>query len=142
MIIRNAKMGDYGAIALIEKECFAHPWSEADIEASHSLDCEFLVAVRGGEVVGYCGAQVSDGGYITNVAVSRNHRKKGVAKALISEMIRLCKLKGLPFLTLEVRVSNAPAIALYETLGFEKLGKRPNFYTDPKEDAFIYTLNF
>ncbi len=141
MIIKPIEKEDIKKIALIEKECFSHPWSEKDIEESMNSDCVFFIAEEG-EALGYVGIQISDGGYITNVAVAENARKKGVGKALMEKAAAYIKERGLPFLTLEVRVSNAPAIALYEKMGMENLGKRPGFYSDPKEDAFIYTLYF
>lgn len=142
MIIKPIEKEDIEVIALIERECFSHPWSARDIEESMNADCVFFIAKEDKEALGYVGIQISDGGYITNVAVLKSARKKGVGKALMEKAIEYIKEKSLPFLTLEVRISNAPAITLYEKIGMKNLGKRPNFYSDPKEDAFIYTLYF
>ena len=101
----------------------------------------FLVAERDGAAVGYVGCQtVLDEGYITNVAVSPDCRRQGVARALLDELKARAVQAGLSFVTLEVRASNAPAIALYEGAGFVRVGVRKNFYTAPTEDAVLMTL--
>ena len=101
----------------------------------------FLVAERGGQAVGYVGCQtVLDEGYITNVAVSPDCRRQGIARALIAKLTDEARAAGLAFVTLEVRASNAPAIALYEGAGFGRVGVRKNFYTAPTEDAVLMTL--
>ena len=80
-----------------------------------------------------------DEGYITNVAVSPAHRRKGVAAKLLAELRVRAEERALAFITLEVRVSNAPAIALYENAGYVPVGTRRNFYSAPKEDALLMT---
>ena len=101
----------------------------------------FLVAERDGQAVGYVGCQtVLDEGYITNVAVSPDARRQGIARTLIEKLTAEARAAGLAFVTLEVRVSNAPAIALYEGAGFGRVGVRKNFYTAPTEDAVLMTL--
>ena len=101
----------------------------------------FLAAERDGAAVGYVGCQtVLDEGYITNVAVSPDCRRQGVARALLDELKARAVQAGLSFVTLEVRASNAPAIALYEGAGFVRVGVRKNFYTAPAEDAVLMTL--
>ena len=83
---------------------------------------------------------VLDEGYITNVAVSPDCRRQGIGRALIAELAERAKRAGLAFVTLEVRASNTPAIALYEGAGFKPVGVRKNFYTAPSEDAVLMTL--
>lgn len=101
----------------------------------------FLVAERDGQAVGYVGCQtVLDEGYITNVAVSPDCRRQGIGRALIEELAQRARAQGLSFVTLETRASNAPAIALYEGAGFDRVGMRKNFYTAPSEDAVLMTL--
>lgn len=100
----------------------------------------FLVAVNGDEVLGYVGSVLAgDEVSITNVAVFPAHRHKGVGEALIKELIKRAESQSFSKIFLEVRVSNAPAIALYEKTGFEIKGTRKNFYTLPREDAFVMT---
>ena len=124
----------------IEKACFSNPWSREDIAAQ--IDCptsHFLVAVVSGKVAGYMGLQIFSGeGYVTNVAVLPQYRGRGIAKALISKQFE----NEMDFITLEVRESNTPAISLYEKTGFEKIGIRPNFYSNPTENAVIMTKYF
>lgn len=127
------------AIAAIEKLCFSDPWSENSIsgELSSRLS-HWLVAVERGEVLGYIGSQsVLGQSDMMNVAVHPDHRRKGVAEALILALSADLKAAGNQCLTLEVRASNAPAIALYEKLGFDTVGRRPGYYRHPKEDALI-----
>ena len=80
---------------------------------------------------------VLDEGYINNVAVREEYRQRGIASALLDVFIRFAKAHQLAFLTLEVRDSNAPAAALYASLGFAQIGLRKNYYQHPKEDARI-----
>lgn len=121
----------------IEKICFSNPWSKEDLE--RQIDTEtshFLVADMDGRAVGYMGLQIFAGeGYVTNVAVLPEYRGQGIAKALITEQMK----NDMEFITLEVRESNTPAIHLYTKSGFEKVGVRPDFYSDPTENAVIMT---
>ena len=128
------------ALAEIEKACFHAPWSESMLREELGKGI-FLVAERDGQAVGYVGCQtVLDEGYITNVAVSPDARRQGIARALIVKLTAEARAAGLAFVTLEVRASNAPAIALYEGAGFGRVGVRKNFYTAPIEDAVLMTL--
>lgn len=128
------------ALAEIEKACFHAPWSESMLREELGKGI-FLVAERDGQAVGYVGCQtVLDEGYITNVAVSPDARRQGIARALIAKLTDEARAAGLAFVTLEVRASNAPAIALYEGAGFGRVGVRKNFYTVPTEDAVLMTL--
>ena len=132
------------AIAELENMCFNDPWS------IHSISTElynplsaWLVAVENGEVIGYIGSQsVLDGADMMNVAVHPEHRNRGVAHSLITELINLLKDKNVISLSLEVRVSNESAIGLYHKMGFEIIGKRPGYYRNPREDAFIMRKGF
>ena len=130
------------ALAELEKQCFHAPWSEKMLREELGGGI-FLVAEQDGEVQGYVGCQtVLDEGYITNVAVSPDFRRRGAARLLIAELIARAKEKGLAFVTLEVRESNAPAIALYAGTGFAPVGTRKNFYSNPAENALLMTINF
>ena len=95
------------------------------------------------EVVGYAGLLVmADEGYITNVAVFPEYRRRGVAGQIIQVFDNFARGNRLAFLTLEVRPSNAAAIALYKGFGFEEVGRRRNYYDLPKEDALILTKEY
>lgn len=126
-------------VAELEALCFQDPWSlksvESELENPLSL---WLVSVRDGEVVGYVGSQTVLGETdMMNVAVHPDARRSGIAERLITELICRLKEQGSRCLTLEVRASNAPAIALYQKLGFTQVGRRPRYYHNPREDALI-----
>lgn len=127
-------------ISEVEKLCFREPWSPAALREELGKGI-FLAAVADGLVAGYAGCQtVLDEGYITNVAVRPEFRRQGVAGALLAELLR--RAEGLAFVTLEVRESNAAAIALYEKYGFVRAGMRRGFYRQPTEDALLMTRYF
>ena len=126
-------------VAALERLCFADPWSEKSIasELNNPLAL-WLVAVEEEKVVGYIGSQtVPDESDMMNVAVHPDHRRRGIAEALVTALCDALKERGSVSLTLEVRSSNEPAKALYEKLGFGLAGRRPNYYRNPKEDALI-----
>ena len=126
----------------LEQRCFSVPWTEAQLRAQLPDDRHvFLVAERGDEVLGYVGLMhVLDEGYISNVAVSPDCRRQGIGAALIAELTRRAGRLELAFLTLEARASNAPAIRLYEKMGFRQVGRRKRYYQRPEEDAGLMTL--
>ena len=126
-------------VAALEKICFHDPWSENSVasELKNPLSL-WLVALDGETVAGYVGSQSVEGeADMMNVAVHPEHRRRGIARMLINELTDALAKQGVHSLALEVRSSNAPAIALYEQLGFSQVGRRPNYYRNPKEDALI-----
>ena len=126
-------------IAQLEKRCFSDPWSENSIrsELTGRLSL-WVVALDGDTVAGYIGSQsVLGESDMMNVAVAPEYRRRGIAQALILELIRRLSQQGNRSLMLEVRASNTPAITLYHKLGFAQVGRRPNYYRNPKEDALI-----
>lgn len=126
-------------VAALEAICFRDPWSEKSIasELTNPLSL-WLVAMEGDKVVGYIGSQtVLDESDMMNVAVHPDYRRRGIAEALVLALADELITRNSHSLTLEVRASNAPAIALYEKLGFEQIGLRKNYYRNPKEDAQI-----
>ena len=142
IIVRDAREADIPALAALEKICFSLPWTEEQLRASLPGERSVLLAAEGaGKVLGYVGMMhVLDEGYLSNVAVDPACRRQGVAKALIAELLRRAGELSLAFVTLEVRESNAPAIALYEGFGFAPVGRRKNYYDAPKEDAVLMTV--
>ena len=126
-------------VAALEKLCFSDPWSESSVasELSNPLSA-WLVAMDGDVLAGYVGSQsVMGESDMMNIAVDAHYRRQGIAQALVEALVAQLKEKGNHSLTLEVRISNQPAIALYEKLGFTQVGRRPNYYRNPKEDALI-----
>lgn len=139
MIYTEMKAEHVPQVAQLEKLCFADPWSEMSIAAElQSIWSYWVVAVQDDMVVGYIGSQSTiDETDVMNVAVHPDWRRQGIAEQLIDNLIEELKKRGSHALMLEVRASNAPAIALYEKLGFRQVGLRKNYYRNPKEDALI-----
>lgn len=139
MIIRTMQKGDVAAVAALEAQIFSMPWSAAGFEDTLPReDVIFLVAYEQDELLGYVGIYCTlDEGEITNVAVAPAARRRGIARALLTELKQQLACRNVARIVLEVRVSNEPAIRLYEQLGFSMLGVRKNFYEKPTEDAYI-----
>lgn len=151
---------DLAEVTALEAAAFSMPWSrESFLETLCRDDVLFLVA-RGeslpdcagehekqpedgsapkrGDLLGYAGAYLTlDEGEITNVAVAEHARRRGVARRLLEELVVRLAKERIYRLVLEVRVSNTPAILLYESLGFEIAGTRRRFYERPVEDAYV-----
>ena len=139
MTIMQMNESHVAQVAALEKICFSDPWSERSIASELENKLAFwLVATEGETVAGYIGSQtVMDETDMMNVAVHPDFRRQGIAEALVSGLVEHLKAMGSHCLTLEVRASNAPAIALYEKLGFAEIGRRKNYYRNPREDALI-----
>ncbi len=131
------------SLADLESLAFSTPWSYDSLaEELQNPLAVFLVAedVDAESAVGYLGMHhILDEGFIANIAVHPAYRRQGIARALVREAQDYAETHDLTRLTLEVRVSNIPAIALYEGMGFTRDGVRPGFYDSPKEDAAIYS---
>ena len=126
-------------VAELEKICFSDPWSEKSVasELENDLAC-WLAAVEEDRVAGYVGSQtVMDETDMMNIAVHPDFRRKGIAEELVNALVHRLRNRGSRCLTLEVRASNEPACKLYEKLGFSQIGRRPNYYRNPREDALI-----
>ena len=131
------KMTDADCIELAEldKKCFSVPWSKQSfLEETKNPLAIYLLAKDNGKILGYCGFwRVSGEVQVTNIAVLPEYRRKGIAKALAEEMLKICTDDEQ--IVLEVRKSNSAAISLYEQLGFIEAGVRKRFYHDPEEDG-------
>lgn len=126
-------------VAALEKHCFSDPWSENSVasELQNPLSL-WLVAMDGERFAGYVGSQTVLGeSDMMNVAVDEDYRRQGIGKMLIVALVEQLKARESHCLTLEVRESNAPARSLYGSLGFSEIGRRKNYYRNPKEDALI-----
>ena len=132
-------------VAELERICFSAPWSRNMLaeELDNALSALLVALDDDGRVVGYAGVQVIlDEGYITNVAVRPDCRRRGVAAQLLKVFLDFAQGNKLAFLTLEVRESNHAAIILYGRHGFRSVGRRRNYYEHPREDAIIMTREF
>ena len=126
-------------VAALEKQCFSAPWSERSIgsELTNPLSL-WIVALDGKTVAGYVGSQsVLGEADMMNLAVASEYRRMGIGQQLVSTLIDRLRANGVTSLTLEVRASNEIANKLYNKLGFFQAGRRPNYYSNPKEDAWI-----
>ena len=126
-------------IAELEKLCFSDPWSVRSVayELTNPLSL-WIVAVDGTKVVGYVGSQsVMGEADMMNLAVAPEYRRGGVGQKLVESLVSALAARDVHSLTLEVRASNDPAISLYGKMGFQQVGRRPNYYRNPKEDALI-----
>ena len=141
--ISLAEKSDIKNIAELEKVCFSSPWSEKSIEDGMDYGTAFFKAEYNGEFAGYIGVTaVSGEGYINNIAVVPDLRKKGIGSLLLDRAVVFSRGQKLEFLSLEVRASNLTAINLYSKAGFKEEGVRKNFYENPKEDGIIMTRRF
>lgn len=139
VVIRPLRKEDAPALALIEKECFSVPWSQSAFEELLTRDyCYYLVAEVDGEVAAFCGfTDICDEADVDHVFTAPKYRGLGLAETLLAECISIGEAAGVIAFTLEVRVSNAAAIHIYEKSGFVNEGIRPGFYEKPVEDAII-----
>ena len=142
MLIRNMYEKDLKRVHEIECSIFSKPWTEADFKNSiEDHNNIYLIVEEQDDIVAYCGLWgVVGEGQINNVAVIKECRCLGIGRAMIATMLQLGREQGLEAFTLEVRISNLSAIALYHKLGFQDAGIRKNFYEEPTDDALIMWL--
>ena len=143
MTVRRATIEDAKEIFAIEMECFSVPWSLDSIETELVNEDKklYYVIEDANGVVGYAGAWlVYDEGQITNIAIRPSARRQGFGAKLTSALIEECFKRGMHEIFLEVRISNLSALSLYRKLGFTVKGMRKNYYSEPKEDAYIMSL--
>lgn len=144
MIIELMREKYVEQVAAIEKEVFSLPWSaNSFIDAINNDNAAYLIAREDDIILGYIGAWcVAGEAEITNVCVAPKYRKQGVAKELLKSFIEMARKDNTDIFFLEVRESNAGAIALYEGFGFKNIGLRKNFYERPMENAIVMSLTF
>ena len=132
---------DIDDVVAIEAEAYGeHHWSKSSFydEMPNNLAKYYVAKTSNGELVGYAGTwHIIDEGHITTIAIKKSHMRKHIGEALIVKILEDCYAAGIKYLTLEVRVSNAPAIGLYNKYGFNSLGTRKGYYQDNNEDALI-----
>lgn len=137
---RRMTMEDVDCVSQLERETFSIPWSKDSFaQIVDNPMALFMIALDDGKHIGTCGMLVIAGeGDISNVAVAKEYRGKGIAYQLVGEAMKVAMSEyGATEFTLEVRAGNAPAIGLYQKLGFVSEGVRPGFYEKPVEDAVI-----
>ena len=139
--ISKMTAADIEKVIEIESEAYGeHHWSKSSFydEMQNKLAKYYVAKTASGELVGYAGTwHIIDEAHITTIAVKKTHLRKHIGEAIITRIIDDCHSEGIKYLTLEVRVSNEAAIALYTKYGFESLGTRKGYYQDNNEDALI-----
>ncbi|MDP2892306.1 MAG: ribosomal protein S18-alanine N-acetyltransferase [Bacillota bacterium] len=139
-IIRPLGIGDIGTVELMEQECFSAPWSRDSLISDIVLNpnARYIGMEKGNRIVAYAGMWVAyDQAHITNIAVTTGERRKGIGTLLIERLIQMARSLGVASMTLEVRVSNLPAHAMYGKLGFYIASVRKKYYFDNGEDAYL-----
>ncbi len=141
LTITNARPGDLPALVAIEQVSFPTPWSRASLAEEMKRPWSIFRILRGpeGEVRAYLNYWVVyDELHVLNIATHPDHRRRGYARILLEEMLRLAHQNAAREVHLEVRPSNQAARRLYERLGFTQVGVRPGYYPDTGEDALLY----
>ncbi len=146
--IRRMRAEDLDEVMDIERVCFPHPWSADLFRRELSHEWSWILVAEGEDashrryIVGFIIFWiVHDEIHILNVAAHPGFRRRGVARALLAEAVAIGRTSRTVLATLEVRRSNAAALALYRTFGFRPVGVRPNYYSDDGEDAIIMVMN-
>lgn len=137
---RLMTVDDIPLVQLVERKCFTTPWSRSIFvsELTRNDNAIYAVALVGERIVGYAGVWIIlDEGHITNIGVDPSFQRQGIGQGLMDMITKLAVERGAVAMTLEVRVSNFSAQALYTKLGFVPSGIRKEYYQDDKEDALI-----
>ncbi len=142
LLVRAVEPADLRAVHEIEAASFGTPWSEETFERLLDRDTlDFVALVDGNEVIGYAVVWcIVDQGELSNIAIAPEHRGRGLGRTLLDEVISRIRRRGVTRLFLEVRASNEPALGLYASLGFAVVGRRKEYYQNPREDALLMTL--
>ncbi len=137
--IRKMESGDIPIVSEIERNSFPSPWSELSFRSElRNPMTECIVADASGEIIGYlCVSMVLDEAHLLTFGVSPLWRRRGVGRSMMVYILDMLRGSGIRNLFLEVRPSNQPAIRLYESLGFSRIGLRRGYYSFPREDAIV-----
>ena len=135
---------DLDEMLAIEELSFGSPWPRVSFLGEFSVPHSFSYGVRSetdNKLLGYIVFWLlEDEIHILNLAVHPAVRRGGIATVLLKYLVDVAQKAACRLIFLEVRPSNVAALSLYESFGFTKVGMRPNYYTDTKEDALLYTL--
>lgn len=140
LALRRLETSDLDAIEAIERVAYPAPWSRSMFVSELTKQTARSLGAFGpdGKLLGYMIlSRYVDAWHVMNVAVHPDHRRQGVATALLTRMFEETTGEEVRGYTLEVRVSNSGAVQLYERFGFEVQGVRKGYYLDNREDALI-----
>ncbi len=139
VVIRAMTAADVDTVVAIEAESFTTPWQADTFQTLLDRDTvEMRVLEEDGAVVGYAVVWcILDQGELANIAIAPSRQGRGLAVQLLGHVMTLAASRGVLSMYLEVRVSNTRATALYQRFGFERVGRRKNYYDQPKEDAYL-----
>ena len=138
--LRRLELADLDAIEKIERVSYPTPWSRSMFASELAKQSSLSIAALApdGRLVGYLVlSRYVDAWHVMNVAVDSEHRRLGIASAMLRRLFEVTHDDAERGYTLEVRVSNVAAIGLYESFGFTSRGVRRGYYTDNREDALI-----
>ncbi len=140
--LRTMSAADVATVVAIEAEAFTSPGKEDTFLALLDRDAvELIVLVDGDDVIGYAVVWcILDQGELSNIAVAGSHRGRGLGRKLLAHAVDVARSRGVAHMFLEVRVSNRAARDLYRSAGFVELGRRRNYYDQPREDAVLMQL--
>lgn len=137
---RTMTIADIPAVIRVEHASFPTPWTRQAFynELAYNQFAHYIVVVKNEQVIGYVGMWlIMNEAHITNIAIHPDDRGKGYGEQTLNHAMEVARRHGADRMTLEVRVSNHIAQALYQKKGFEPTGRRPRYYTDNHEDALI-----
>ncbi len=140
MILRDMTEADLNAVLCIEREVHAHPWTLGNFSDALRSKYRCKVFELDGTMVGYAVLMPAvDEAELLDIAIASQYQRKGFGRALLKELLALANRADMRRMVLEVRASNAPAIALYRSAGFEQIGLRRDYYpaTGGREDALL-----
>jgi ribosomal-protein-alanine N-acetyltransferase len=142
LVVEPMRMADVPSVIEIERLSFNAPWPAYAFEQELTANrlAHYVVARADGRVVGFAGIWLMvDEAHITTFGVHPDQRRRGVGRRLLLRLAEIAMELGSVRMTLEVRVSNGPAQALYRSFGFEVAGRRVAYYSDDGEDALVMT---
>lgn len=142
LVIERMRISDVPAVIEIERLSFSSPWPAFAFEQELTSNrlAHYVVARSDEGVIGFAGIWLMvDEAHITTFGVHPQHRRRGVGRRLLLRLAEMAIELGTVRMTLEVRVSNEPAQALYRAFGFQVAGRRIAYYSDDGEDALVMT---
>jgi len=137
--IRPMLVEDVPAVCAVDRLCFPEPWpTSLFLSETTSPMSRFQVAVEDGEILGYLGGHlILDEAHVVTLGVHPDRRRQGIGERLLADFIEAALQENCRRITLEVRESNASALALYRRYGFQPISRRRQYYADNDEDAIV-----